>query len=200
MRFGDRKIKRQIHRLWEGARLPVGRGLCSRLRARRPRCPGCRGLHLGNRRFSPESPGRAAGWAWSGARTAARGGGRFPAPSPPRGRQEGADVAPTPEPQPPGGVETQPLRALRQGPRWRRGGAAGGGVGGQRAAPPPAGRPLCQSPIVRRSSDYAGLWCPGRQQETCPPGPGCLFIWGEEGRAGYARRRRGSALAPARLL
>ena len=120
-------------------------------------------------------------------------------PSPPRGSEGGTDRAPrhgrrgpgplgaqTQEPQPWAGVETQPLQA----PAGDRGGDGGGGVGGSEGDKEPPGlggeRPPSQSPIVRRVSDYAGLWCP-REGEAELPSASRAFVYLGRGRPGGGR-------------
>lgn len=205
MLFVDTRIARQTHRVWDGARVPVGRGLwagsapcdpgvkapvgdvpaatpvvwTSRI-ADSPRSPRECGERCSERR-----PGRRArSWrptrlgAGKRARTVLRDGWRGPlALSGCRRGSHGARLQ----------WRRSPFARSSRRPEWTRGRRSRGQGRGQRAVPPPGERLLCHSPIVRRISDYAGLWFPGKEKGSCTPGRGCLLGAGEGGRGRSAR-------------
>lgn len=147
---------------------------------------------------SPNSPDERSSWRGSGALSTARGEGRA------LGWEEGAHRARDTV----GEALALPVRRRRShspGLEWNRAPAGDEGGDGGRVREgdkePPCRRgerPPCQSPIVRRVSDYAGLWCPREGDGELSSGPWVQssFIREAGVRAGNTGRGRARRPAP----
>lgn len=84
-----------------------------------------------------------------------------------------------------------PSASSRRGREWRWGGGVGGKEGDKEPPCLRGERPLSQSPIVRRISDYAGLWCPREGEAELSSGSRVFVYLGRGRGSGGSRPGRG---------